>query len=195
TARLRRWVTADGSGGPSGDGGFAAEPGRYHLYVSLACPWAHRTMIFRKLKKLEDVVSLSTVEPLMLRQGWEFGAGDATRDPVNGASRLADIYRLADARYTGRVSVPGLWDKPRRSIVNNESSEITRMLNSAFDACTDVRTDYYPAELRPEIDRVNAFVYDNVNNGVYRTGFATTQEAYEEAFLALFAALDELEQR
>jgi len=195
TTRFRHWVTADGSAGPSDDGGFAAEPGRYHIYVSLACPWAHRTMIFRALKQLDDVVSLSTVEPLMLREGWEFGSGEATRDPINGAHRLSDVYRLADARYTGRVSVPVLWDIQRRTIVNNESSEIIRMLNSAFDAFTGVRTDYYPAELRPEIDRINALVYDNVNNGVYRTGFATTQEAYEEAFLALFGALDELEQR
>ncbi len=191
---FRHWVTPDGRAGPSGDGGFAAEPGRYHLYVSLACPWAHRTVIFRALEKLEGVVSLSVVEPLMRREGWEFGTGEATRDAVNGTSRLADVYRLADPHYTGRVTVPVLWDKKRRTIVNNESAEIIRMLNAAFAAFTDVRTDYYPAELRAEIDRINAFVYADVNNGVYRAGFAGTQEAYEEAFLALFAALDALEE-
>jgi putative glutathione S-transferase len=191
---FRSWVTPDGSPGPSGQGGFAAEPGRYHLYVSLACPWAHRTVIFRKLKKLEDALSLSVVEPLMGKEGWVFGSSEgATEDSVNHKRRLADVYLMAEARYTGRVSVPVLWDKRRSTIVNNESSEIIRMLNSAFDACTDVHTDYYPAELRGEIDRINALVYDDVNNGVYRAGFATTQEAYEEAFLALFAALDRLE--
>jgi glutathionyl-hydroquinone reductase len=191
---FRHWVTADGRAGPSGDGGFPAEPSRYHLYVSLACPWAHRTLIFRRLKKLEGIVSLSAVEPLMGREGWEFGSGD-TRDGANGTRRLADVYRLADPLYTGRVTVPVLWDQERRTIVNNESSEIIRMLNAAFDAFTDARTDYYPAELRADIDRINAVVYDNVNNGVYRAGFARTQEAYEEAFTALFAALDDIEAR
>jgi glutathionyl-hydroquinone reductase len=194
TTRYRNWVTADGSAGPSGEGGFAAERGRYHLYVSLACPWAHRTLIFRKLKKLEDVISVSIVEPLMASEGWVFGSG-ATADTVNDKARLSEIYLLADPHYTGRVTVPVLWDKKRRSIVNNESAEIIRILNAAFDAFTDVKTDYYPEKLRPEIDAINAKVYDNVNNGVYRTGFATTQAAYEEAFLALFATLDELEQR
>src|SRR5947208_5590281 len=193
---FRSWVTPDGSPGPSGQGGFAAEPGRYHLYVSLACPWAHRTVIFRKLKGLEDLISLSVVEPLMGAEGWVFGAGEgAIPDFVNHKRRLADIYLLADPHYTGRVTVPVLWDKRRNTIVNNESAEIIRMLNSAFDAFTDVRTDYYPPELREEIDRVNHFVYENVNNGVYRAGFASSQEAYEEAFLALFAALEELEAR
>jgi putative glutathione S-transferase len=193
---FRGWVTPDGSPGPSGEGGFAAEPGRYHLYVSLACPWAHRTVIFRKLKKLEDMVSLSVVEPLMGSEGWVFGSGEgAILDFVNRKRRLVDIYLLADPQYTGRVTVPVLWDKRRNTIVNNESAEIIRMLNSAFDAFTDVRTDYYPQELRDEIDRINDFVYDNVNNGVYRAGFARHQEAYEEAFLALFAALDRLEAR
>ncbi len=192
---FHHWVTPDGQAGPSGDGGFAAEPGRYHLYVSHACPWAHRTVIFRKLKQLEDVISLSVVEPLMGAGGWEFGLGEPTRDTANGAKRLADIYCIADAHYTGRVSVPVLWDRKRRTIVNNESSEIIRMLNAAFAAFTDVHDDYYPPELRAEIDRINTLVYENVNNGVYRTGFAGTQEAYEEAFLALFAALDTLEDR
>jgi putative glutathione S-transferase len=193
---FRSWVTPDGSPGPSGQAGFAAEPGRYHLYVSLACPWAHRTVIFRKLKRLQDVISLSVVEPLMGGEGWVFGSGEgAIPDFVNHKRRLADVYLLADPRYSGRVSVPVLWDKRRSTIVNNESAEIIRMFNSAFDAFTDVRTDYYPPELRDEIDRVNHFVYENLNNGVYRAGFARSQEAYEEAFLALFAALDELETR
>jgi glutathionyl-hydroquinone reductase len=192
--RFRNWVTADGSPGPSGQGGFPAARGRYHLYVSLACPWAHRTLIFRTLKKLEDVISVSVVEPLMLSAGWTFSSAGATSDTANGKSKLADIYLLADAHYTGRVTVPVLWDKERRTIVNNESAEIIRMFNSAFDAFTDAKVDYYPADLCAEIDRINARVYENVNNGVYRAGFATTQEAYEEAFLALFATLDELEQ-
>ena len=193
--KFRNWVTPDGSAGPSGTGGFAAERGRYHLYVSLACPWAHRTLIFRKLKRLEDVISVSVVEPLMGSEGWVFGEGGATTDTVNGKAKLSEVYVLADPHFTGRVTVPVLWDKKQRIIVNNESSEIIRMLNSAFDAFTDTKTDYYPAELREEIDAINARVYDNVNNGVYRAGFATTQAAYEEAFLALFATLDNLEQR
>jgi putative glutathione S-transferase len=194
--RFRNWVTPDGRPGPSGHGGFAAAPGRYHLYVSLACPWAHRTLLFRKLKRLDGVIGVSAVSPLMGSEGWTFDQSTGSSgDPVNGAHRLADIYLLADPRYTGRVTVPVLWDKQSRSIVNNESSEIIRMLNGAFDAFTDDRTDYYPADLRDEIDRINAVVYDNVNNGVYRAGFATTQQAYEEAFTALFATLDELEQR
>jgi putative glutathione S-transferase len=189
--QFRNWVTADGSAGPSGSGGFPAARGRYHLYVSLACPWAHRTIIFRKLKKLEDVISMSVVDPVM-GDGWEFEDGG---DTANGKQRLYEVYLLADPRYTGRVSVPALWDKERRTIVNNESSEIIRMLNAAFGAFTDDRTDYYPAALRGEIDAVNDEVYRNINNGVYRTGFAGTQEAYEEAFLDLFGMLDKLEGR
>ncbi len=193
---FRNFVTADGSPGPTGEGGFAAAAGRYHLYVSLACPWAHRTLIFRALKKLDDVVSVSVTEPLYGKTGWEFGtAGGGTSDSVNGKATLAEIYLLADPHYTGRVSVPVLWDKKRRTIVNNESSEIIRMLNAAFEAFTDVRTDYYPAELRGEIDRVNDLVYPNVNNGVYRAGFATSQAAYEEAARGVFAAFDQLEAR
>ncbi|HEY7664275.1 MAG TPA: glutathione S-transferase family protein [Xanthobacteraceae bacterium] len=196
TTRFRNWVTEDGSAGPSGDGGFAAARGRYHLYVSHACPWAHRTVIMRKLKGLDEVVSLSVVEPLYGPHGWRFGDSPGTvPDSVNGARELAEIYLRADPRYSGRVSVPVLWDKERRTIVNNESAEIIRMLNGAFGRFTNVRTDYYPAPLAAEIDRVNAFVYENVNNGVYRAGFATAQEAYEEAFRALFSALDELERR
>ena len=194
--RFRNWVTPDGSPGPSGEGGFPAESGRYHLYVSLACPWAHRTVIFRKLKGLEDAISLSVVEPLLGSEGWVFGSGPGTvPDFVNRKERLAEIYLLADPRYSGRVTVPVLWDKRRATIVNNESAEIIRMLDSAFDAFTAARPRYRPPELRDEIDRVNDFVYENVNNGVYRAGFARSQEAYEEAFLALFAALDELEAR
>ena len=194
--RFRNWVTPDGSPGPSGEGGFPAEPGRYHLYVSLACPWAHRTVIFRKLKGLEGAISLSVVEPIQGEAGWRFGTGPgATPDTVNGKQNLADIYLITDPRFTGRITVPVLWDRQRRTIVNNESAEIIRMLNSAFDAFTPVKTDYYPAELREEIDRVNAGVYAHVNNGVYRAGFAMTQEAYEEAFRELFAELDRLEQR
>ncbi|HEY2527407.1 MAG TPA: glutathione S-transferase family protein [Xanthobacteraceae bacterium] len=192
--RFRNFVTADGGAGPTGDGGFKAEAGRYHLYVSLACPWAHRTLIFRKLKKLEAAISVSITEPLYGKTGWEFGAG-ATRDDVNGKATLAEIYLLADPHYSGRVSVPVLWDKKRRTVVNNESSEIMRMLNGAFEAITDAHTDYYPAQLRGEIDRINEIVYANVNNGVYRAGFATSQEAYEEAARAIFATFDRLEQQ
>ncbi|MGH6671841.1 MAG: glutathione S-transferase family protein [Xanthobacteraceae bacterium] len=196
TTLYRSFITADGRPGPSGEGGFPAERGRYHLYVSLACPWAHRTLIFRALKKLEGVISVSVTEPLYGKTGWEFGATPgSTPDTVNGKATLAEIYLLADPRYSGRVSVPMLWDKTRRTIVNNESSEIIRMLNSAFDALTDVKTDYYPAALRGEIDQVNDLVYPNVNNGVYRAGFATSQAAYEQAARGIFKVLDQLEER
>ena len=192
----RNFVTADGSPGPTGQGGFPAEAGRYHLYVSLACPWAHRTLIFRRLKKLEEVISVSVVEPVLGNRGWEFGTGPgATLDTVNGKLTLAEIYILTDPHYTGRVTVPVLWDRNRRAIVNNELSEIIRMLNSAFDAFTDVLTDYYPAELRADIDRINDVVYATINNGVYHAGFATKQGAYEEAARAVFASLDQLEDR
>ena len=195
-SRFRNWVTADGTPGPSGAGGFAAEPGRYHLYVSLACPWAHRTLIFRALKGLEDVISLSVVDPLMGDQGWVFSdAPGAIPDGVNGKGHLHEIYTLADPRYSGRVTVPVLWDKRTGTIVSNESSEIIRMLNSAFDAFGDASLDFYPAERRKEIDAVNAVVYETVNNGVYRSGFATSQDAYDEAFDALFATLDDLDAR
>jgi glutathionyl-hydroquinone reductase len=196
TTRFRNWVTEDGNPGPTGEGGFAAGRGRYHLYVALPCPWAHRTVIMRMLKGLEDVVSMSVLEPLYGPHGWRFGTSPGTTaDSVNGASELAEIYLRADPRYTGRVSVPALWDKERRTIVNNESAEIIRMLNGAFGRFTNVRTDYYPLALREEIDRVNALVYENVNNGVYRAGFATSQEAYEDACRAVFRVLDELERR
>ena len=193
---FRNFVTADGSAGPTGEGGFPAEAGRYHLYISLACPWAHRTLIFRALKKLENVVSFTNTQPLYGKTGWEFGtAGGGMTDSVNGKATLAEIYLLADPHYTGRVSVPVLWDKKRRTVVNNELSEIIRMLNSAFDAFTNAHTDYYPAALRGEIDRVNDLVYPNINNGVYRAGFATSQDAYEEAARGIFTAFDQLEER
>lgn len=195
-SRFRNWVTPDGAPGPEGDGGFTAEPDRYHLYVSTACPWAHRTLIFRSLRKLKDLISLSIVDPIMDAHGWKFSDAPGTiPDTVNGKSRLSEIYLLADPRFTGRITVPVLWDKQRKTIVNNESSEIIRMFNSAFDAFTDAREDFYPAALRGEIDTINSTVYAKVNNGVYRAGFALTQEAYEEAFQKLFAALDELEAR
>jgi putative glutathione S-transferase len=191
TTSFRNFVTADGSAGPTGQGGFPAETGRYHLYVALACPWAHRTLIFRALKKLDDVISVSLTKPLYGKTGWEFDRPDS----VNGKSTLAEIYLLAEPRYTGRVSVPVLWDKKRRTIVNNESSEIIRMLNSAFNAFTDVHTDYYPAALHAEIDRINEVIYPKVNNGVYRAGFATSQAAYEDAARGIFTVLDDLEAR
>ena len=194
--KFRNWVTADGAAGPSGSGGFKAEAGRYHLYVSYACPWAHRTLIMRRLKGLDSVISMSAVSPLMLTDGWTFNTDEgSTGDSVNGKGKLSDIYLMADPRYTGRVSVPVLWDKKTKTIVNNESPEIIRMFNSAFDAFTNVRTDYYPATLRAEIDKVNEQTYLNINNGVYRSGFATSQDAYDTAVRGVFDTLDELEQR
>ena len=196
-AAYRNWVTADGAAGPSGEGGFRAEPGRYHLYVSLACPWAHRTLIFRVLKGLEDVISVSVVHPHMLEHGWEFrdceAGGFTAGDPLFGSDYLYQVYCRAKPDYTGRVTVPVLWDKQRNTIVNNESADIIRMLNSAFNAFSPSDADYYPADLRSEIDAVNKRVYARVNNGVYRCGFATTQDAYEKAFHQLFEALDWLE--
>ncbi|GGK29647.1 glutathione S-transferase family protein [Salinarimonas ramus] len=193
---FRNWVTPDGAPGPSGEGGFAAEPGRYHLYVSLACPWAHRTLIFRALKGLEGMISLSVVHWFMGEEGWTFEPGEGVvPDAINGARVLHQVYTAADPAYTGRVTVPVLWDKQRGTIVSNESAEIIRMLNSAFDGVGATPGDYYPRELREEIDAVNARVYDDVNNGVYKSGFATTQEAYEEAVRPLFETLDWLEAR
>ncbi|WP_455207411.1 glutathione S-transferase family protein [Kaarinaea lacus] len=194
---FRNWVTADGSPGPSGEGGFKAEPDRYHLYVSYACPWAHRTLIFRKLKKLENIISVSVVHPGMGPESWNFDSSfpGATPDHINHCSYMHEVYTKAAPHYSGIVTVPVLWDKQRQTIVNNESSEIIRMLNGAFNAFTDVTTDYYPEALRKDIDSINGFVYENVNNGVYRCGFAGNQAAYERAFDALFAALDTLEQR
>jgi putative glutathione S-transferase len=187
---FRNWVT------PDGDDGFAAEKGRYHLYVSLACPWAHRTLIMRALKGLEEMIPLSVVHWLMLEQGWTFQDGPGVvADPIHHARYLHEVYRAADPHYSGRVTVPLLWDRKTGRIVNNESSEILRMLGSAFDRLGAKAGDYYPEELRPMIDQLNARIYDSVNNGVYRAGFATTQEAYEEAVEPLFATLDWLEER
>ena len=195
-SQFRNWVTADGSAGPTGRAGFKAEPGRYHLYVSYACPWAHRTLIFRALKRLEPIISVSVVDHFMGAEGWTFLKRDgATGDDLFGYDRLHQVYTRADPKYTGRVTVPVLWDKQENTIVSNESSEIIRMLNSAFDAFGDASLDFYPEGLRAEIDAVNALVYPNVNNGVYRAGFATTQEAYEEAYAQLFDALDQIEAR
>ncbi|SIT70676.1 putative glutathione S-transferase [Ectothiorhodosinus mongolicus] len=193
-SQFRSWITADGAAGPTGDSGFTAEAGRYHLYVCLACPWAHRTLIFRCLKGLDDLISVSVVNPFMLEQGWSFHAyPGSTEDHINGFGYLHQAYTLAQPDYTGIITVPVLWDKKTQTIVNNESSEIIRMFNSAFDDLTGNQQDYYPLALREEIDRINARIYESVNNGVYRSGFATTQEAYERAFDALFASLDWLE--
>lgn len=191
---FRHWVTVDGSAGPSGARGFKAEPGRYHLYVSYACPWAHRTLIYRALKGLEDVISVSVVHPLMPEESWVFGEyPGATVDHIHGFDKLYQIYQHSDPDFDGVVTVPVLYDKHRKQIVNNESSEIIRMLNSAFDQWGRADVDYYPANLHHDIDVINRLVYENVNNGVYRAGFATTQSAYEQAFEALFDTLDELE--
>lgn len=197
-ARFRNWVTADGSPGPDGEGGFKAESGRYHLYVSMACPWAHRTLIFRKLKGLEQHISVSVVHPDMLENGWEFRPdSEKHRDHLHGLRFLHELYTRAAPDYTGRVTVPTLWDTKKQTIASNESAEIIRMFNSAFNDLEGVRTDldFYPAGLREEIDAVNARVYDTVNNGVYKAGFATAQDKYEEAYAALFDSLDWLEHR
>lgn len=194
-SRFRNWITPDGAPGVSGEAGFPAEAGRYHLYVSLACPWAHRTLMFLKLKGLEGMVSVSVVNWLMLERGWSFAPGPGVvADDVNHAQFMRQIYQLADGDYSGRYTVPVLWDKQCGTIVNNESSEIIRMLNSAFDGIGAKPGDYYPAALRAEIDAINARVYDTLNNGVYRSGFATSQAAYEEAVYPLFDTLDWLEE-
>ena len=184
---FRNWVTPDGSAGPSGQGGFAAEAGRYHLYVSLACPWAHRTLIFRALKGLEDLIDVTVVEPLMLENGWEVS------DPLHGHEYLYQLYLHANPDYEGRVTVPVLWDKQGDTIVSNESADIIRMFNSAFDDITGNTNDYWPQSSRDEIERLNERVYAEVNNGVYKAGFATTQSAYEQAYDELFEALDWLD--
>ena len=197
-ARFRNWVTADGSPGPDGEGGFKAESGRYHLYVSMACPWAHRTLIFRKLKGLEKHISVSVVHPDMVENGWEFRPdSEQHRDHLHGFRFMHQVYTKAAPEYSGRVTVPTLWDKKKETIASNESAEIIRMFNSAFDGLEGVRTDldFYPGELQEEIDTVNARVYDTVNNGVYKAGFATAQDKYEEAYNALFDSLYWLEER
>jgi putative glutathione S-transferase len=195
-AAFRNWVTPDGRPGPTGSDGFSAAEGRYHLYVSLACPWAHRTLIMRALKGLERIIPVSVTHWLMAEQGWSFSPGESViPDPLFNSRYLHEIYTRADAHYTGRVTVPVLWDQHTQTIVNNESSEIIRMFNSAFDGIGARAGDYYPKELRDEIDELNARIYDTVNNGVYKAGFATNQTAYEEAVIPLFETLDWLEQR
>jgi putative glutathione S-transferase len=195
-SQFRNWITQDGSAGPSGIGGFQAEKDRYHLYVSHACPWAHRTMIFRILKGLEEMISYSVVHWLMLDEGWTFETGEGViADPLHNATRLHQIYTTADPLYSGRVTVPVLWDKKQNTIVSNESAEIIRMFNSAFDGLGAKTGDYYPESRREEIDAINDRIYNTLNNGVYKAGFATTQRAYEEAVVPLFDTLDWLEQR
>ncbi len=195
TSRFRNWVTADGAPGPTGEGGFKAESGRYHLYVSYACPWAHRTLIFRALKGLEAHIGVSAVHPDMLDNGWEFRTDfpGATGDKLHGAEFMHQVYTRADPEVSGRVTVPVLWDRERETIVSNESAEIIRMFNSAFDGITGNQDDYWPEALRDEIERINDRVYDTVNNGVYKSGFATSQKAYEDAVGPLFDSLDWLE--
>ena len=197
TAGFRNWVTADGSAGPTGTDGYAAESGRYHLYVSYACPWAHRTLIFRELKGLAPHIGVSVVHPEMLADGWTFATDfpGATGDALFGLPFLRDLYTRAVPDVSGRVTVPVLWDRQSNSIVSNESSEIIRMFNSAFDGLTGDGKDYWPLPLRAEIEKLNTRIYDEVNNGVYKAGFATTQAAYDAAVVPLFAALDWLEAR
>jgi glutathionyl-hydroquinone reductase len=195
-SQFRNWITADGAPGPTGHGGLRAEPGRYHLYVSLACPWAHRTLIFRVLKGLQEMISLSVTHWLMRSDGWTFQPAEGViADSINGARCLYEVYTAAVPDYTGRVTVPVLWDRQTHSIVSNESAEIIRMLNSAFDDVGASRGDYYPPALRGEIDALNALIYDRVNNGVYKAGFASSQAAYEAAVRPLFETLDALEER
>lgn len=188
-SRFRDWLTAFGEAGPNGEKGFKAEKGRYHLYVSLACPWAHRTLIFRVLKQLQDYIDVTVVEPLMLENGWEM------KDPLYGLDYLYQLYLKADPGYEGRVTVPVLWDKQTETIVSNESAEIIRMFNSAFDHLTGDCKDFYPEPLQETINKLNHRIYNSINNGVYRTGFATTQQAYEQAFHDLFEGLDWVEAR
>ncbi len=193
-SQFRNWITADGRAGPSGVGGFKAEAGRYHLYISHACPWAHRTAIFRHLKGLEGMVGLSVVHPYMGADGWTFSAGEGVvPDPINAAETLHQIYTAANPRYTGRVTVPVVWDKAQATIVSNESAEIIRMFNTAFNGIGATTADYYPKARRAEIDTLNARIYTTVNNGVYMAGFATTQAAYKAAVVPLFESLDWLE--
>lgn len=195
-AQRRNWITADGEPGPTGEGGFKAEAGRYHLYVSLACPWAHRTLIVRKLKGLEQLIDVSVVSWLMLENGWTFDEDKGSSgDALDGHQFLHQRYTTDDPQYTGRVTVPLLWDKKLRRIVSNESAEIIRMFNSAYDELTGNRLDLYPTELQTQINALNDEIYPSVNNGVYRAGFATSQGAYEEAYDGLFAELETLEQR
>ncbi|MDG3145959.1 glutathione S-transferase family protein [Streptococcus suis] len=194
--QFRNWITPDGQAGPTGHRGFKAESGRYHLYISLACPWASRTLIMRKLKGLEDHISLSIVHPLMLENGWTFADGPGViMDSLFNSDYLYQVYLKADPNYSGRVTVPVLWDKQTNTIVNNESAEIMRMFNTAFNDITGNYDDYYPEHLQSEIDAMNDFVYPNINNGVYKAGFSTNQAVYEKEVTKLFAALDKLEEQ
>ena len=191
---FRNWITPDGKSGPTGNAGFMAEADRYHLYVSEACPWAHRTVIFRKLKKLENIIGISYVEPDMLDDGWTFSTRGKYQDDLYGFRYAYELYQKADSNFTGQITVPILWDKKSKTIVNNESSEIIRMLNTAFNAFTDNKTNYYPEELQKQINIINQPIYENINNGVYRCGFASTQNAYDKAFARLFKQLDATEE-
>ncbi|PVE22109.1 glutathione-dependent reductase [Microvirga sp. KLBC 81] len=194
TSSFRNWVTPDGHSGPTGEAGFKAKAGRYHLYVALICPWASRTLIARTLKGLENAISVSIVEPALTDQGWRFGEGrGATRDAIHGATYIHQTYTKADPTFTGRATVPVLWDKERQTIVNNESADIVRMFNSGFGSLANNTYDLYPEDLRASIDALNDIIYPGLNNGVYRAGFATTQEAYEEAVHQVFTTLDRLE--
>ncbi|WP_070989152.1 glutathione S-transferase family protein [Halofilum ochraceum] len=201
--QYRNWITPDGAPGPTGEGGFPAASGRYHLYVSLACPWAHRALIFRRLKGLEEAIGVSVVHPHMLENGWEYAADtsddmhrfEGTGDPVNGARYHHQLYTMVDPHYTGRVTVPLLWDRERATIVSNESADIIRMFNSGFVGVAGNDADFYPEDLRETIEAINEPIYHRINNGVYKTGFATTQDAYEEAFDDLFAELDHVDAR
>ena len=193
---FRNWITADGTAGPTGDVGFKAESGRYHLYVAYICPWASRTLMARKLKKLDDIISVDVVEPMLTEQGWKFGDfPGAGRDRLNDVTFMHEIYTHADPHYTGRATVPVLFDKQRNTIVNNESADIVRMFNSSFSALADESIDLYPADLASQIDALNEHIYHTLNNGVYKAGFASSQQAYEEACIAVFKTLDELEDR
>jgi glutathionyl-hydroquinone reductase len=193
---FRNWVTPDGSAGPTGVGGFRAEPGRYHLYVALNCPWACRTLILRKLKKLDEAISVSITVPEFTDQGYAFGDyPGAIRDPLHDVHYVHELYSRADPHFTGRATVPVLWDKTQGTMVNNESADIIRMLNNAFNEFGDPEVDYYPVDLRAEIDALNDRIYESLNNGVYRAGFAMSQKAYDEAVTNVFDCLEELEQR
>ena len=195
-SKFRNWVTADGSAGPSGQRGYKAEPDRYHLYVSYACPWAHRTLIMRALKGLEEMIPVSVTHWLMKQRGWTFDDGPGVvADPLMNATTIHEIYQMSDPDVSGKATVPVLWDKKTKTIVSNESAEIIRMLNSAFDGLGGTQTDYYPQELREDIDEVNELVYESVNNGVYKAGFAESQKHYEDAYQALFDSLEWLEAR
>ncbi len=188
-AKFHNWISVDKKSV------FPAEVGRYHLYVSPACPWSHRAIIFLTIKNLQNIISMSLVEPHMLENGWEFASAGNTADPINGFQYLHQVYTTADPEYSGRVTVPVLWDKKNQTIVNNESSEIIRMFNSEFNHITGERNNFYPEGLRDRIDSLNTFIYEYINNGVYRAGFATTQDVYENAVVSLFEALDAIEAR